>query len=115
MKNNTHNLSEIFAQRITELRREKHMTQAEVAEKIGMKRAVVAYYESSAKNPTVNTVHKFADFFGVSVNELLENRSDEKKSPGPTPKLKRQMNKIRNLSPARQKMISKAIDVLIEG
>ena len=115
MKEIEYNSSKIFAARISELRKEKHMTQEELAKKIGMKRGVIGYYEASAKNPTIDTVKRFADFFNVSISELIEEPTPETAKPGPIPKLHRQMSKIKRLSPARQKMISKAIDVLIDG
>ena len=114
MNKTEYNISKYFAKKITELRKEKHLTQEELAEKLGMKRGVIAYYEASAKNPTIETVRRFADFFDVLIGELLEPKEKENPKPGPMPKFQRQLQKIKHLSPVRQRRIYKAIDVLIE-
>jgi len=101
-KNNT---TAIFARRLTELRKNRHLTQAELAEQIGMARGVIAYYESSAKNPTVGTLQKFAEFFNVPVSALLEDGRGEPARPGPTGKLDQLVDQVRQLSPTKQKVV----------
>ncbi len=111
-KNNKN--KEIFAKRLKAFRKSKQLTQVELSEKIGIGRGVIAYYESCAKNPTIDTLQKFADFFDVPVTEFLE-EPVKAEHPGRTSKLERQIKKIKELSPARQRMISNALDALISG
>jgi transcriptional regulator with XRE-family HTH domain len=102
-----------FARRLTELRKGRQLTQAELAEKLDMSRSIIAYYEASAKNPTLGTLSRMADFFGVSISELTEEYGKNGK-PGPVPMLDRQIERVKKLSPAKQKMVSKIIEATLQ-
>jgi transcriptional regulator with XRE-family HTH domain len=47
------------------------LTQAEVAEQIGVTQSVFAQYETAAKAPNVYLAAKIADLFGVSLDYLM--------------------------------------------
>lgn len=47
------------------------MLQSDVAAYIGVNNSTYAYYERGTHNPTPETLCKLADFFGVTVDELL--------------------------------------------
>ena len=53
-------------------------------------------------------------FFGVSVVDLLE-EPEKPGKPGPVPKLERQISKVRRLSPAKQRMVSKILEATLQG
>lgn len=57
--------------RLKELRLKKGVLQSDVAAYIGVNNSTYAYYERGTHNPTPETLCKLADFFGVSVDELL--------------------------------------------
>ena len=57
--------------RLKELRLKKGVFQSEVAAYIGVNNSTYAYYERGTHNPTPETLCKLADFFGVTVDELL--------------------------------------------
>ena len=57
--------------RLKELRLKKGVLQSDVAEYIGVNNSTYAYYERGTHNPTPETLCKLADFFGVTVDELL--------------------------------------------
>lgn len=63
--------------RLKELREEKLLTQAELAEKLNISRGSVGNYEKDERMPDGEVLVKFADFFGVSTDYLL-GRSDFK-------------------------------------
>ena len=113
MKEIKHNLSKIFASQIAKLRKEKHLIQEELAEQIGMKRGVIAYYEASAKNPTIDTVKKFADFFNVSVADLIEEPEKTNKQ-GPKSTLQRQFEQLQKLPKSKQKIVSEMIEGVVK-
>ena len=74
-------MASIFGKRLVELRQEHQLTQNELAEKVGLSRPMVSYFESRAKNPTLETVQKIADFFDVPPESLIsENDKDTKKT-----------------------------------
>lgn len=57
--------------RLKELRIKKGVLQSDVAAYIGVNNSTYAYYERGTHNPTPETLCKLADYFGVSVDELL--------------------------------------------
>lgn len=53
------------------LRKTKGLTQTQLADAVGLGRQAYAYYEKGEREPSLETLGKLADFFGVSVDELL--------------------------------------------
>ena len=60
-----------FSQRIRQLRRDKHMTQVQVAQRIGVTASMVSSYETDIRLPSYDVLLRIADVFGVSVDYLL--------------------------------------------
>lgn len=60
-----------LGQRIKYLRMQKNMTQEQLAEVIGISRSALSMYELNQREPDLNTIIKFADFFQVSTDYLL--------------------------------------------
>ena len=48
------------------------MTQAELAERLGISPQAVSQYERGKKNPRLSTIQKFADALGIDVSDLLD-------------------------------------------
>lgn len=59
-----------MANRIRELRAEKNISQAQLANEIGMTGQALHYYELGKREPKLATWIKLADYFGVSVGYL---------------------------------------------
>jgi transcriptional regulator with XRE-family HTH domain len=57
--------------RLRELREEKGLIQAELAEEIGIGRTSVSNYEKEERVPDADVIIKLADFFGVTTDYLL--------------------------------------------
>ena len=62
---------EIFATRLTDLRNEKHLSQAQLAKMIGSSCSIVCYWETNRSEPTAPYLVKLADIFDVSIDYLL--------------------------------------------
>lgn len=61
-----------FASRLKELRLEKNLTQAELAEQVGINYSTLSDYErGDKKDPYVSTLKTLANFFGVSIDYLI--------------------------------------------
>ncbi len=58
-------------ERLKILRKNKGLTQAQVADAVELGRQAYAYYEKGERAPSPETLCKLADFFGVTVDELL--------------------------------------------
>lgn len=63
---------EEFGEKIKTLRNERNMTQEELAKKIGISRTNIGQYETGVRKVPLNIILQFSEFFGVSVNELLD-------------------------------------------
>ena len=56
--------------RIKELRQNKGLSQAELAQKVGISEQSVSFYENDRRKPKIETWNRLADFFKVSVPYL---------------------------------------------
>lgn len=63
---------------IASLRKEKGMTQLELAEKMGVTDKAVSKWERDLSCPDVSTIPKLAELFGVSVDELMQVKTEPK-------------------------------------
>lgn len=54
------------------LREERGITQTELAKQLGVVRSTICFYESEQHSPTPEMLIRLADFFGVTVDYLLE-------------------------------------------
>lgn len=66
-----------FSERLKELRKQAHLTQVELASKLGIVQSSYADWERGKKKPTQDNLVKIAQIFNVSVDYLVGN-SDEK-------------------------------------
>ena len=61
---------------IASLRKERDMTQAELAERIGITDKAVSKWERDLSCPDITTIPKLAEILGVSADELLRCRTE---------------------------------------
>ena len=61
----------IFAERLTDLRKEKQLSKAMLARQLGVSSAVICYWETDRSEPTAVNIVKLAEFFDVSADYLL--------------------------------------------
>lgn len=64
---------------IASLRKEKGMTQMELAGKMGVTDKAVSKWERDLSCPDINSLPKLAELFGISVDELMQVRSEKQK------------------------------------
>ena len=62
----------MLGEKIKKYREEKKMTQAAVAEVLGVKPATISKYEAGSLEPNIESLKKLAELFEVSVDELLK-------------------------------------------
>ena len=65
---------------IAALRKERGMTQLELAEQMGVTDKAVSKWERDLSVPDVNSIPKLAEIFGVSVDELFRANATAKES-----------------------------------
>lgn len=56
---------------LRQLRKERRLTQQQVADAIGIGMQAYSYYEKEDRQPSPDTLIKLADFFCVSIDEIL--------------------------------------------
>ncbi len=60
-----------IAERLKELRIEKRITQAEIAEQLGVKRQTIANIECGKNNPTIELIENLIKTLNVNANWLI--------------------------------------------
>lgn len=71
-----------FAIRLKELRKEKELTQLQLAEKFNISKSSISMYESGSRMPEYETLEAIADYFNVNLDYLvgksdIRNHSDD--------------------------------------
>lgn len=69
----------MFPQRLKNLRKQKDLTQTELANLLNLSHGAIAMWETGKRQPDNDTLLRIADFFGVTVDYLLGR--DEKTPP----------------------------------
>jgi len=67
---------ELFRTRLRQLRKAKNLSQGEISKELNIVQRSYRRYESGETEPTLSTVIKLADFFGVSL-DYLAGRTEE--------------------------------------
>lgn len=71
-----------FGEMLAALRKEKSMTQLDLAEKMGVTDKAVSKWERDLSFPDINSLPKLAEIFGLSVDELMRVKTDTKENTG---------------------------------
>jgi transcriptional regulator with XRE-family HTH domain len=103
---------ETIGQRIARLRKERGLTQKQLADKIGIIQVLVSDYEKGKLRLHAEMVVRFARALGVKTDEVLglTGNAADKKTATPDIKIMRRLNRIAALPAGDQKIILKAID-----
>ena len=70
-----------FGNMVAALRKEKGMTQLELAEKMGVTDKAVSKWERDLSFPDVSSIPKLAEILGVTVDELMKVKAESKEEP----------------------------------
>lgn len=69
----------VFAERLRKKRREKNITQVELANQLGISRGLIGDIERGAKEPTKNTAILLADFFNTDPLYWIDEKEELEK------------------------------------
>jgi len=72
MSKNTNKTVKALGRKIQKLRKEKGLTQEELAESLGFSRVYMGYIEQGRENPSLKLLMKLARKFGVKVEDLFK-------------------------------------------
>ncbi len=99
--------------RIARLRKDQDITQAQLAELIGVTQQTINSYETGRRRVPVSLLPAIAKRLGVAVEALLTDDNKAAAKRGPAPKLQQQMDRITQLPRARQQFVMQVIESVL--
>ncbi len=76
----------MFGDNLVQLRKIHKLTQEDIAEKVGVSRQAVAKWESGDSVPDIDKCRLIADFFDVTLDDLVNHNSESSEGLLPPPK-----------------------------
>ncbi|MGN1281748.1 MAG: helix-turn-helix domain-containing protein [Succinivibrio sp.] len=67
-------INQVISRNLQHLREQTGMSLGKLSEKTGLSKAVLSQIEKGNSNPTINTIWKIAEAFGVTYSALLESK-----------------------------------------
>jgi transcriptional regulator with XRE-family HTH domain len=101
-----------LGERITQIRKERGMTQVELASLLNLRQQALASYEVGRRRLPTSMLPEVAKALGVEVEELLGEKNGNGKR-GPTPKLQQQVEQITRLPRAKQRFVSELLETVL--
>jgi len=108
--------TESIGERLSRLRKERGLTQVELAKKIGLTQALITSYECERLRLHAEMLSRFAVALGVSADVILglpKGKEDSVEPPKISLKFVRRMQKIEELPDVRQKALLQTIDAFL--
>jgi transcriptional regulator with XRE-family HTH domain len=68
----------LFSQNLIRIRKQRGLSQRELAEKSGVTHRMIAYYEKEAVKPPIDKIEPIAKALGVSISDLLGTKETTK-------------------------------------
>lgn len=101
--------------RVRSIRESQGTTQVELARALGIPQSNVSEMERGVRGLTVHQLYKLAKALKVSADEILRGSNGSHETKPPTSlKLLRRLQRIEKLPEARQRVVLKFIDALID-
>lgn len=63
---------QVFGKRVREIRKERGLSQVELAAKVGIDRSYMGFLERGERNPSLEVIAKIAEALNVTPDELLK-------------------------------------------
>ena len=105
----------VFGKRLALLRKDRGLSQSELAVKLGISQTMVAYYENHSPSPAVDVAKRCADVLGVSLAALVdENKEPRRVKPGPKSQLDERVEKVKGLPRRQQELVIALLDAFLE-
>lgn len=98
----------LFNDYLRSLRKDKKMTQDDVAEILGIERSTYTKYESGTSRPNSEMLKKLSQLFDVSINDLLDSHENEIPS-----NVKILLRDARKLTPVQLDAIHRLVKIFV--
>lgn len=100
--------------RIAELRKERALTQVQLAETLGLTQQMIASYEVGRRRIPVSLLPAIADALAISVEQLIGRQPARAAAKrGPAPKLQQQIERIGQLPKAKQRFVMEMLETVL--
>lgn len=96
-----------FSEKIIKLRIRMNWSQSELARRSGITASSISQMESGDRNPTLRSLNKLSNAFGVNIQELTEDRVSVNE-------FNIFMNKFNQLTHKERSIVENIVDYLIE-
>lgn len=100
-----------FGNKLKECRKDKGLSQSELAKLLSTNHSIIGKYERDEVNPTVDAVRKLANALDTTLGYLLGESEDKEMLKDPI--MMGRLNDIHNLQEADKTYILKALDAMI--
>ena len=102
-----------LGERITSLRKARGLTQAQLAEELGVSQQSVQAYEVGRRRMPVSSLPAVARALGVSLEELFGEKNHTKGKRGPASRLEQQIEEISQLPKTQQRFVTQMLDTVL--
>ncbi len=99
--------------RIAQVRKAQNITQAQLAELLGVSQQTITAYEVGRRRMPVSALPTLARHLGVAVEELMGEQPTAARR-GPAPKLQQQIDRIQQLPRAKQRFVIEMLDTVLQ-
>ena len=93
-----------FGQRLADSRKNRGLTQKELAEKVGVKQYVIASYETGRSQMSLGLLHSVAEVLSIEPSELL-GQAPQSKKRGPASQIEKLTSELSDLPRSKQKVV----------
>ena len=104
---------EKLGSRIAALRKERGLTQVQLAETLGVSQQHMQSFEKGRRRVPVSTLPDLSKALGVSIEDLIEAEAKPSKR-GPTAKLQRQLEQLQELPRSRQRFVAQMLETVLQ-
>jgi transcriptional regulator with XRE-family HTH domain len=98
-----------FPEHLTALRKQKGLTQQQLADLVGVHVVQVRRYEGGTSQPTLDVIRAMALALGISADELLFDKDER----GPSDDLKLQFEAVSRFDPEAKKVVQQVLESMI--
>lgn len=103
-----------FGQRLAALRKERGLTQVQLAELLGTSQQTVTAYENGTRRVPITTLPLLAQTLGTSIETLIGAQAPRGPSKrGPAPKIQQQLERVSTLPKADQRAVMRVLDSML--
>ncbi len=102
-----------LGQRIAQLRKERGLTQVQLAEILGVSQQHMQSFEKGRRRVPVSALPRLSKVLGVPVEALIGMETNTNKR-GPTPKLQRQLEQLQELPRSQQRFVSQMLATVLQ-